>query len=122
MKRQGLFSPHRPGLSLTFVLFASVLLFSPNVAAQDLDEVTIAGRVMDQNGALIPHATVTAMLQTTNETRTVQAGDDGRFRIIELEPGAYTVRASSSGFATEEKKDLVAVAGQNVQLDFTLKL
>lgn len=121
MRSRDLFSLPRRILYLTLVLLASVLLFSPNVVAQDLDEVTIAGRVMDQNGALIPNATVAAILQTTNEMRTVQANDDGRYRIIELEPGAYTIRAASSGFATEEKKDLVAVAGQNVQLDFTLK-
>ena len=36
----------------------TILLFTFNVNAQDLDTVTIAGRVMDQNGAVVPGAEV----------------------------------------------------------------
>jgi hypothetical protein len=90
------------------------------VHAQDLDDVTFSGRVVDQNGALIPGATVTAVLIETGQERTVTADDAGRYRIIELNPGIYTVRASAAGFATVEKTDLTTIAGQNVQLDFTL--
>ena len=49
------------------------------------------------------------------------ADGDGRYKIIQLEPGTYSVKASFTGFAAEEKTDLTTVAGQNVQLDFTLK-
>ena len=52
--------------------------------------------------------------------RTVITDDDGRFRVIELQPGLYKVRTSSTGFGTKEKVDLETVAGQNVQLDFSL--
>ena len=76
---------------------------------------------MDQNGAVIPGASVTATLVKTKTERTVVADDDGRYKIIQLEPGVYTVKASFTNFATEEKTDLATVAGQNVQLDFTLK-
>ena len=64
---------------------------------------------------------MTAVLVETSVERTVVANDDGRYRIIELAPGEYTVRTESPGFATEEKTNLVTIAGQNVQLDFTLK-
>ena len=101
--------------SLLFVCFAT----SPT--AQDLDNVTISGRVMDQNGAVIPGASVTTTLIKTKTERTVVADDEGRYKIIQLEPGVYTVKASFANFATEEKTDLATVAGQNVQLDFTLK-
>ncbi|HEY0323831.1 MAG TPA: TonB-dependent receptor [Pyrinomonadaceae bacterium] len=121
MNRHQLFN--RPGkfLFLIAVLIASILSPSLIAQAQDLDDVTITGQVLDENGAIIPGATVTAVLQTTNEERTVQAGDDGRYRIIELDPGTYTIRAASAGFATEEKRDLTTIAGQNVQLSFTMK-
>lgn len=114
----------RPGvLCLTFILLSSVLLFSTDRAAhaQDLDDVTITGRVTDQNGAVIRNATVTAMLQTTKTERTVQSNEEGRYRIIELDAGAYTVLVACDGFATEERSGLVIVAGRNMQLDFTLK-
>lgn len=92
-----------------------------SVHAQDLDNVTISGRVMDQNGAILPGASVEATFTSTGIRRTVNTGADGRYRMIELEPGTYSVRASSIGFAAEEKQGLVTVAGQNVQLDFTLR-
>jgi hypothetical protein len=103
------------------VLAISLLLaFSCAANAQDLDTVTITGRVMDQNAAVIPGATVVAVLVKTGVTRTLTANDDGRYRLIQLEPGVYTLRISSSGFATQEKRDLTVIAGQNVQLDITL--
>ncbi|HYY57987.1 MAG TPA: TonB-dependent receptor, partial [Pyrinomonadaceae bacterium] len=112
--------------SLRLIVAALAVCISCSLApqfkarAQDLDNVTIRGRVTDPNGAIIPGATVTAVLVETGVERTVTADADGRYRIIELEPGVYSVRASFTNFATEEKTDLAAVAGQNVELNFTL--
>ena len=50
------------------------------IQAQDLDTVTIFGRVVDQNGAVIPGAEI-----KTN-TRTVTTDDRGRYRLIQLGP------------------------------------
>src|SRR5207302_8513701 len=107
-------------LILLLVLASFSVIVSPMVA-QDLDNVTIAGRVTDQNGAVIPSATVAATLIKTKVERTVVTDDDGRYKLIQLEPGVYSIKASFTNFATEEKTDLTTVAGQNVQLDFTLK-
>lgn len=113
------------GVRLSFLLMATAVamqvLLAPAAHAQDLDNVTISGHVTDQNGAIVPGANVTAILVKTNVERSVVADDEGRYRIIELDPGEYKVRVSSSGFATEEKTNLVTIAGQNVQLDFTLR-
>ncbi len=112
----------RARLSFLLLAFVSAAALMPHAAyAQDLDDVTISGRVTDQNGAIIPLASVTAVLVKTNVERTVEANDEGRYRIIELEPGEYILRVSSAGFATEEKTNLVTIAGQNVQLNFTLR-
>jgi hypothetical protein len=105
-----------------FALLAALLCLAPApAAAQDLDNVTIAGRVTDQNGAVIPGASVTAVLVATKIERTVAADGDGRYKLIQLAPGVYKVKASFTNFATEEKTDLTTIAGQNVQLDFILK-
>lgn len=106
---------------LSLMLVALCAVTEPVTYAQDLDNVSISGRVTDQNGAIIPGATVTARFVETGAERSVVADDEGRYRIIELEAGEYTLRISSSGFATEEKTNLVTVAGQNVQLDLALR-
>ena len=100
--------------------FVLVCAISTTVFAQDLDNVTITGRVLDPNNAIIPGATIEAMLVRTGATRTTVTDDEGRYRLIQLEPGIYTLRASFAGFATQEKKDLEFIAGKNAQIDFTL--
>jgi len=103
------------------LLAALVCLAIQPAVAQDLDNVTISGRVMDQNGAVIPGASVTAVVSATKVERTVVADGDGRYKLIQLPPGVYSVKAFFTNFATEEKTDLTTIAGQNVQLDFVLK-
>ncbi len=90
-------------------------------AAQDLDNVTISGRVFDQNGAVIPGSTLMAVLVKTGVTRLTKTDDTGRYRLSQLEPGVYALRVSADGFAAQEKQDLNTIAGQNVKLDITLK-
>jgi hypothetical protein len=104
-----------------FLLGLLFLALSNNVFAQDLDDVTITGKVADANGAAIVGASVTATLITTGAERTVVTDEDGRYRIVELKPGAYSVKAEMQNFAAQTKTDLVTVAGQNVQLNFTLQ-
>ena len=110
-------------LFLPALLFAVVsLLPARSTPAQDLDNVTITGRVTDPNGAFIPGATIEAIFTRTGATRTTVSDDEGRYRIIQLEPGAYNLRASFAGFATLEKNNLDFLAGNNAQIDFELAL
>src|SRR5436309_12176576 len=95
-----------PNRTFLFFLFGLLCFAATTTQAQDLDNVTITGRVMDQNGAVIPGATVTATLIKTKVERTVTADADGRYRIIQLEPGIYSVKAAFTNFATEDKTDL----------------
>ena len=103
------------------LLTAWLCLIARPSLAQDLDNVTISGHVTDQNGAVIPGATVTATLVATKVERTVVADDNGQYRLIQLPPGVYSVKAAFTNFAAEEKTDLTTIAGQNVKLDFILK-
>ena len=103
-----------------FLLFQSNVLFV-EIRAQDLDEITISGRVKDQTGAVIPGANVTAELAGSGMVRITKANTGGEYRFIELPPGTYGVRVSSAGFAAGEKSDVRIVAGQHMRVDFTLQ-
>jgi len=102
------------------LVILAIFTFAVTHYAQDLDDVTISGRIVDSNNAPIVGATVTATLVTTNAERTVTTDEEGRYRFVELQPGLYKISASQTGFGTKEKIDLETIAGQNVQLDFTL--
>lgn len=102
------------------LIFLILQLVSQTVPAQDLDNVSISGRVVDQNAALMPGATVEAILVKTGLARTVVTDSDARYLIIELEPGVYTLRVSAKGFARQERTELTLISGQNLQLEITL--
>src|SRR4030095_11387748 len=102
---------------LTIFLFTFNL---QNIHAQDLDTVVIAGRIMDQTGAVIPGAEIQAKRIKTGLTRTTTSDNEGRYRLIQLEPGTYAVRFSIPGFAPQEMTGVTTVSGQSLTLDATL--
>jgi Carboxypeptidase regulatory-like domain/TonB dependent receptor/TonB-dependent Receptor Plug Domain len=110
-------------LSLFLFVFLFVFQFAFNFSAacaQDLDAVTITGRVTDQHGAVIPGAEVQATLSKIGLNRITTAGVEGRYRLIQLEPGNYLIRISAQGFATQTIENVATVSGQSLQFDVTL--
>jgi hypothetical protein len=104
-------------------VFASIVLlfaFSLNLYSQDLDEITISGRIVDSHQMAIAGAAVTAIQPATGLERKVMTNDSGRFRFIELDPGTYRIRAEASGFGTKERIDLHALSGQNLYFELVL--
>src|SRR4051794_2205965 len=85
---------------------AALCLFANVARAQDLDEVSFAGTVADQNGAAVTGATVTATLVSTKSVRVAMTDAEGRYRLVELQPGAYTLRVDAKGFATDMRADV----------------
>lgn len=108
------------GRGVPGVLFCIAFLFALTTNAQDLDEVTIAGKVTDRNRQIVVGAIVTATETTSGTERTVTSNENGEYRLIELKPGLYRITATASGFGTNTRTDLQTLSGQNVQLDFTL--
>src|SRR4051812_6353956 len=102
-------------LSFVFAFLGLTSALNFQIFAQDLDDVTIGGKVVDSNDAPIAGAIDRAILTTGGGERTVVTDDSGRYRFIELAPGNYTMKASMRGFAGQEKTNLLTVAGQNVQ-------
>src|SRR6185503_624340 len=87
--------------------------------AQDLDTVAISGRVMDQNGALVPGAEIQATLSRTGLTRRTTTNSEGRYRLVQLEPGTYVLRVSASGFAAQQFENISTVSGQSLEFEVT---
>ena len=106
-------------LSFSQFAFALVTLSTWSIIchAQDLDNVTVRGRVMDQNGAVITGASVAAILVRSGAIRSTTTNVEGRFRLIQLEPGTYLLRASNNGFAPQEMPRVTTLAGQTIEID-----
>lgn len=102
------------------VLFTFAFAVSAFVSAQDLDDVTVSGRITDSNKLPIVGATVTVVSTTTKEERVMVTDSEGRYRIVKLKPDTYKVRAAAKGFGTKETPEITTIAAQNIQRDFSL--
>jgi len=85
------------------------------------DQGRIAGTVEDASGAVIPGVTITITNVRTGEQRTVLTADSGNYVMPALRASEYAVSASLPGFATLERKSLQLVAGQRLDVNFTLQ-
>ncbi|MGQ0760928.1 MAG: TonB-dependent receptor [Acidobacteriota bacterium] len=108
---------------LMFVFAASLALFAvAGASAQTLTTGSIAGTVTDQNGAVVPGVNVT-VIRKGGSPVSVTTDDSGNFRILNIEPGIYTVALEEQkGFAKFERSDVPVGLGStsNVSVQLTL--
>jgi len=82
-------------LALEGTLFPSYEAFAQSVRG------SLSGSVLDQSGAAIPGAKVTALDPNTGVTRATVSSAEGSYSLPELNLGSYDVTASAPGFSTE---------------------
>src|SRR5919199_3124322 len=95
---------------VTLALLALCMaLFTSGAMAQTATTGTIEGTVVDTNGAAVPGVTVTVTSPNLITPQTATTNEEGRYRVLNLPPGRYTVAvAASQGFA-EFKQENVEV-------------
>lgn len=98
------------------LLLAFVAMAGP--AAAQTQTGTVEGKVTDQQGAVVPGATVT--LTGPRGTQTAVSDAQGIYRFVGVLPGMYVLRIELSGFASQEKTDVNVDIGRTVTADFTL--
>jgi hypothetical protein len=89
-------------------------------AAAQVQSGTVSGTIEDQQGGLLPGATVT--LAGSDRTLTFVTGEDGRYRFLNVPPGTYKVSAELSGFSTLVRDNVVVVVGATVDLPFVMRV
>lgn len=82
----------------------------------------LTGTATDESKAVLPGVTVTATNVATNLARSAVTDGAGRFTILALPPGVYTVRAELAGFAPFTREDVTLALGQTVDIAMTLKI
>jgi hypothetical protein len=108
-------------LRLPLLLLALLACIAAPVTAQSPNTATMLVVVADQNGAVVPDATVSVVNNATGATREVVSGSDGSATIPGLSlTGTYTVGVSKQGFGNEEIKDITLRAGETAT--FRVKL
>ena len=82
---------------------------------------SISGEVRDEKQAVITAATVTVRNISTNETRTAQTNEDGRYHFAGVPVGAYEITVESAGFARYQQSGITLALNQAAVVDVTMK-
>jgi hypothetical protein len=114
-----------PELSLvrkTSQLLLAVGLLLGFVSSIALAQTTgsVAGQVLDPDGALVPGATVA--LANGTSTLKARSGADGTFSFKAVVPGSYTLTVEAVGFSPFSKTDVLVHAGQVSNLNVLLTI
>src|SRR5712692_4263489 len=107
---------------LLVLLAGLVLSLSTTAAAQSTTDGAIGGTVSDQHGGVVPQATVTVRNIETNKEETGTTDDTGRFRVVGLRPGTYTVTVIASGFAPYKAQNIIVEIGRVTPVDIPLAI
>ncbi len=109
-------------LTVSMAAVLALLVAMPAAAQTDVTTSRISGTVRDQDGGVLPGATVEAANQETGLMLRAVSDANGIYRVFNLPTGLYTVTASLSGFKTSTRSDVRLVLGSAPTIDFTLPL
>src|SRR3989442_4886586 len=94
--------------TLRFVLaLMTVALFATGALAQTTTTGSISGVVTDPSGAAVPDVTVTVTSPNLIQQQSATTGGDGRYTILSLPPGKYTITIEAQkGFSKFQQSNV----------------
>ena len=91
----------------SFLRATLLLALSTLLPAAAFAQASIAGSARDSSGAVLPGVSVEASSPALIEkVRTAVTDGTGRYRIVDLRPGAYAVTFTLPGFATVKREGI----------------
>jgi len=102
---------------LAGLLVAPALAFA-GTSAQTA--ATLAGRVLDTEGGVLPGVTVTVRQTETGLQRLTTSDGQGRYTVAALPPGSYEIRAELAGFRSLLRSGVTLTIAQAVVVDLTM--
>src|SRR5881396_2796003 len=101
-----------------YLAVLSMVLFASLAAAQS----TISGQVRDSSGAVMAGVNVEAASEALIErSRTETTNENGRYTIVDVRPGLYTITFTLPGFSTV-KQEVTVPANVTVPVDAIMKV
>jgi hypothetical protein len=114
--------PVRRGVAVSFLALAVLIFSAPGVFTQG-QTGSIAGVVRDTSGAVLPGVTVEASSPALIEkARTVVTDGQGRYAIVDLRPGTYSVAFTLTGFSTVKREGIELTTGFTANVNADLRV
>jgi Carboxypeptidase regulatory-like domain/TonB-dependent Receptor Plug Domain len=106
-------------LSVAYLLLACA--WSPSLFAQT-SRGTVTGSIADPSSAAIPNASVELKNTATNVVRTTTTNSAGLYRFDAVDPGAYQISTTASGFKGAQTTPFEVTGAQLATLDIKLEI
>src|SRR5437899_1154536 len=102
------------------LLIVALCLGVASASGAQIATGNIYGTVTDQQGGVLPGATVSVVAKSIGGApRTTVSDAGGQFRFLNLDNATYTVTVELPGFA-KQSRDVIVNTGVNVDIPFTL--
>jgi len=112
--------PKRFAVIVSAISLVALLLAVPTVAQFGEATGGIHGRVVDDQGAVLPGVTVA--IRGPGAPQTLFTDSRGEFHAVKLPPGTYTLTLSLSNFATVKRENVAVNVGRDTDLTVPMQL
>jgi outer membrane receptor protein involved in Fe transport len=103
-----------------FFAFLTGLLATPRARGQSTTDGAIGGTVTDPSGGVVPNANVSTENLGTGGKAGSTTDESGRYQIIHLQPGFYSLEITASGFAAYKAIRVTVEVGRTTTIDAKL--
>ncbi len=104
------------------LVICAVLLAMSSPAGAQVNTVNLSGSVLDPQGLTVKGAHLTVKNQATGAERTATSDANGRYEIVGLPPGDYTMTVEVEGFAVLTNSALTLTLGASAEYNPQLQL
>jgi hypothetical protein len=108
-------------LSSVFTFLLTAALATVSAVAQE-NYGAILGTVLDQSGAGVPGAKLSASSPTLPRPIEVESDDSGRYTMPRVPVGVYVITVTKSGFATVKQNNVDVKLGSQITLNPSMKV
>lgn len=105
-----------------FAVLAVGLIFAAAPCVQGQASSSLSGVVTDPSGAAVTGAAITVRDANTGVDRATTSGDNGRYQVLDLPVGDYTIVVRKAGFSVEMRTGVLLAVGQGATADIRLQV
>jgi hypothetical protein len=103
------------------LLLTAALVLAGSPAWAQFERSAVSGTVVDEQGGVIPGATVTATNLQNNQVDVTVSDGSGFYNFPNLQPGPYSITAELQGFKRSTRSNVQADAAGRYVFDFRLE-
>jgi hypothetical protein len=108
---------------LSFFLSLAVLIFCSHTFAYGQGLYgSLVGTVTDPSGGVVPNADITISDVGQGQTRHEKSDSSGRYNVVNVVPGTYTVTVAAPGFRTTEQTNVIFTPNTVNRIDVHLEV